>query len=346
MSFESIIEEIKAGLTGEREQDLPYLKEHMDRYKDHELAREILRECGRIMYELLPDETKAKVDEAMEKDFDWEDKLEKVGFYLYRKEFQKALETIEPLAEKLDRLSEGGMFENDSVNEYYCFDELFQEVLQRELSGSEKAFRRASLPFAKVYTWYGIVLMDLRRYEDAGRVLEKAIRWNPTDSNILFEYAESFKARGDIEQFFKLSKDAFQVAFRPASVARCFRNMGYYFTEMKQWDLAVACIVLSMQYVQGDKNAQSELYYIEHAAGRKINMPEFDEFRAYADQYGFPTGASETVLHIAANAGAYFLNEGNNDMAKYFLTIYYDLTEDEQVKEILEKLQENGKEGE
>ena len=146
-----------------------------------------------------------------------------------------------------------------------------------------------------------------------------------------------------MERFFELTKEAFQIAYRPASVARCYRNLGYYFTEKKMWDLAVACIVLSMQYVPRDKNAQSELYYIEHMAGRKINMPEFDEFKKYADKYGFPTGESETILRLAAECGSHFLNEGRDDMAAYFLSIYYDLTEDEKAKSILDQLSDSNK---
>ena len=339
MQFEEIMDLIRDGLTGEAEHDLPYLKDQMEKYKEHELAREILRECGRITYELLPADKKAELEEAAKKDdLGLDEQLEKAEFYLYKKDFDKAIEIIEPLAEKLDMLTAAEAFQNDSVSEYYCFTELFQEILQHQLSGSKKTFRNAPIPFAKVYNRYGIVLVDLKRYEEAGRTLEKSLRWNPIDADTMFEYAETFKLRGDLEKFFEVTKDAFRIAYRPVSVARCYRNLGYYFSEKRLWDVAAACIIMSTQYVPNDKNAQSELYYIEHMSGKRIKNPDFDEFRKYAGEYGFPVGADDDILGLAAQFGKHFLNEGRNDMAEYFLTIFYELTDDEQVKAILEQI--------
>ncbi len=342
MEYEEIIDQIKSGLTGESEHDFTYLKEQMESYKNHEYAKEILRECGRIFYELLPDEKKAEFEEAAKKDnFGMDEQLEKAEFYLYKKDFDKAIAAIEPLVEKLDMLTESGAFQNDSVSEYYCFTELFQEVLQHHLSGSKKTFRNAPIPFSKVYGRYGIVLVDLKRYEEAGIALEKSLRWNPVDADIMFEYAETFKLRGNLEKFFEFTKAAFRIAYHPTAVARCYRNLGYYFSEKKLWDVAAACIIMSTQYVPNDMNAQSELYYIEHMSGEKIKEPTLEDFEKYAMDYGFPNGADDDILGLAVQFGKHFLEEGNNDLAQYFLTIFYELTEDEQVKEILKQLGED-----
>lgn len=55
MEYDQIMKQITSGLTGDREADLSYIKVQMDRYKDHKYATEILRACGRIMAELIPD---------------------------------------------------------------------------------------------------------------------------------------------------------------------------------------------------------------------------------------------------------------------------------------------------
>ncbi len=49
-SFDSIMRGITSGLTGNSKVDLAYLQEQMEKYKDHEMSKEILRACGRIMY--------------------------------------------------------------------------------------------------------------------------------------------------------------------------------------------------------------------------------------------------------------------------------------------------------
>jgi tetratricopeptide (TPR) repeat protein len=238
----------------------------------------------------------------------------------------------------MDSLIDGGMFRNDRVSEYYCFTELFQEILQHQLSGSEKTFRNATMPFARVFSRYGVVLVDLRRYEEAGSALEKSLRWNPVDADIMFEYAETFKLRGNMERFYELTREAFRIAYRPASLARCYRNLGYYFTEKRLWNVAASCILMSLQYAPDDKNAVSELFYIEHMAGKAADQVNFEDFKRFSEQYDLPIGADDVILDLAAQFGKHFLNEGNNDLAAYFLTIFYDLTDDEQVKTILEQI--------
>ena len=339
MSYEMIIEEIKAGLTGNTDQDLQYLRELMESYKGHENSKEILRECGRIMYDILPEETKEELRQAAEKDDAALDhQLEQVEYCLLKKDYGRALKIIEPIVKMMDMLIDAGLSENDSSSEYYCFSELFQVILHRNMNESQKEYKTAQQPFSKAYLFYGILLVDLKRYEEATAALEKSLRWNPCDTDAFFEYAETFKFRGDLQRFFELTKDAFKIAYKPAAVARCFRNLGYYYTEMKQWEMAVACITMSTKYMTNDKNAQSELYYIEHTAGRTIAPPHFEDFKQFAEANDFPAGASPVVLGIAAQFGLHFLDDGRNDLAEYFLSIYYDLTDDEEVKEILDEL--------
>ncbi len=340
MKYETIIQNIRDAMTGDAEKDLAFLREQMEAYKEHEYAKEIIRECGRMMYELLPESTKEELTAAMEKDdAGMGEQLERFEFLMYKKDFDAALEVIEPLVRKMDMLTAAGAFQDDNASEYYCFNELFEEIIHHERTQSEKTFRQCPIPFAKIYSYYGSLLIDLKRYEEAEEALEKALRWNPSSSDYLFELAETWKIRGDMERFLELTIRAFDNSFKSATVARCYRNLGYYFTEMKQWDMAVACIVLSFEFVPADKNGQSELYYIEHMAGKHVEMPEFDEFRKVADQYGFPTGPSDELVQLAGNYANYFTFHENRDMADYFLRIFYDLTGDEEAKAILERHQ-------
>ena len=56
--------EITSGLTGNPEQDMKYLKETSEKYKDHQYSQEILRAIGRLMYEMIPDDKRAEVERA------------------------------------------------------------------------------------------------------------------------------------------------------------------------------------------------------------------------------------------------------------------------------------------
>lgn len=65
MDFDQIMKEITSGLTGDNKADMTYLQEQMEKYKDHEMGKEIIRACGRIMYQLMPEEAKVELAKAM-----------------------------------------------------------------------------------------------------------------------------------------------------------------------------------------------------------------------------------------------------------------------------------------
>ena len=60
-TFDEIMDDIASGLTGERENDYPYLQEQMQTYRDHELSEEILRACGRLIYQMTPEDLRREL---------------------------------------------------------------------------------------------------------------------------------------------------------------------------------------------------------------------------------------------------------------------------------------------
>lgn len=65
MSFQDKINAIFKGLTGDNEADIRYLKEQMELYKDDEHSTEIIRALSRKIFELLPDEAKAELNQVI-----------------------------------------------------------------------------------------------------------------------------------------------------------------------------------------------------------------------------------------------------------------------------------------
>lgn len=339
MDFNKIMQEITAGLTGDNAQDIAYLKEQMEKYKDHEYGKEIIRACGRLLYEKLPDELKNKVNQVAEnEDLGIKATLDEVGYCVYKKDFDKALNLMEALVSRIDEAHEGGMFQDDAVSTYCNFDELFEEVLYRHLNETGKEVRRCPMPFHVVYARYGSLLFEMKRYDEAKKALEKAIRWNPVYTDAMFERAECHKATGDLQGFFNLTVEAFKYAFRPNTVARCFRNLGYYFIEKELWDEAVACYVASMDYEKEALNAQSEMYYIQRKAGRQIPPPSQEAFESFGQQYGFPVHPSEDILGLSYAYGKHFAEQGNSEGARYFWTVFYELTGNEEIKQMIDSL--------
>ena len=342
MDFDKIMQEITAGLSGDNQRDIGYLKEQMEKYKNHEYGKEILRACGRLIYEKLPDEVKNKVNQVAEnEDLGIKATLDEVGYCIYKKDFDKALNLMEALVSRIEEAHKSGLFQDDAVSTYHNFDELFEEILYRHLNESEKEVRRCPMPFHQVYARYGALLFEMKRYEEAEKALETAIRWNPVFTDAMFERAECHKALGNLEVFFNLTVEAFKYAFRPKAVARCFRNLGYYFVEKELWDEAVACYIASMDYEKDALNAQSELYYIQRKAGRQIPPPAQEAFESYGEKYGFPVHPSEDILGIPYAYGKHAAELGNSDAARYFWTVFYDLTGSTEIKSLIDSLPES-----
>ena len=336
MEFDSIIQSITSGLTGNSEKDIPYLQKQMVKYKNHEMAKEILRACGRLLYQCLPDDKKTAMGKVIDNDLtSYASVLEEVRFKQHEKKYDEALVLLESLIHKIEAMN---LFEDDQVSEYHCFNEFFEEALFRMNTKPAKDIRYADLPLDQIYTQYGSLLIDLKRPKDAAAALGKAMRWNPGNADIAFEHAEAYKLQGDMEAFYRLTIDLFKYAFRPKQVARCFRNLGYYFTEKKQWEESVACYTMSLQYDNESSMAMSELYYIQQKAGRFFNPPGMDYLRKISEKYGFPVGADPDVLGLSFAYGKHFAEKGDAAGARYCWQITYDLTQDEDIRKMIDEL--------
>ena len=338
MDFDEIMREITGGMTGDNEKDIRYLMDQAEKYKDHEMGKEIVRAVGRLVYKCVPEDKRAELDRIVTNDTtSYEAVLEEVRFKQHEKKFDEALVLLENLIRKLE---EAKMFEDDQVSEYHCFNEFFEEALYKMSASPEKEVRYATIPFDQIYGQQGTLLVDLRRLKDAEAALLKALRWNPANVHLAFEYAETAKIQGDMDEFFHRTLAAFRYAFRPDHVARCFRNLGFYFIEKKLWEEAVACFTMSLQFEPDSSMAMSELYYIQQTAGKVIPPPRMDQLKMYARKYGFPAGADPDVLGLAYAYGKRFAEDGNVEGARYCWQILYDLTDDEKIKEMLDKLPE------
>ena len=105
MTYDEIMREISAGLTGDTEKDTVYLKEQMEKYKEHELAKDIVRACGRLFYELIPEDKKKELAQVIDNDMSGiHAVLDEVKFNVFKKDFGRALELMENLVEKTENI--------------------------------------------------------------------------------------------------------------------------------------------------------------------------------------------------------------------------------------------------
>ena len=76
---------------------------------------------------------------------------------------------------------------------------------------------------------YGAVLVNLEKYEQAEDAYKESLKWNPVNVEATFEYLDLIKRLGREDEYFKETIEAFLFIFRPEHIAKCYRNLGYYF---------------------------------------------------------------------------------------------------------------------
>lgn len=333
--FESIMKEITRGLTGNFEQDISYLNEQMEKYKGHEYEKEILRACGRLIYEIMPEDKKKELEEMVSKDTaGFDAAMEEIQFNIHNKKYDRALKMMESMVEKYEKLN---MYADDNVSEYYDFNELFEEVLYVQLHSPKKDVRRSQIEYTKIYYQYGSLLMDLQRYEDAARELEKAMRWNPSNARIAFEYAETFKARGMIEEYYTITKKIHKIIFHDSDLARYYRNLGYYYVEKQDLQTAVCCYIYSTIF-EGSNIAQSELYYIS-TLDSSINMdPEVELLEDCFESNDIPSNADDDIIAMAYHLTKSCMENGNKSGAEYFISILLNFIETDEIRSMNEEI--------
>ena len=181
--------------------------------------------------------------------------------------------------------------------------------------------RRAEVPYTVIYSLYGSLLVEMKRLEEARAALEKGLRWNPMHFGMMSEYMETYKMQGDMDEFFRLTVQAFKIAIHRPQLARCYRNLGYYFIEKELYPEAKACYFMSLHYEPDSKQASSELYAIHMATDGKLPDPTAKDLGRYSVQYGFPLGPDENTYSVGCNYGKYFMEQGNKEAALYCFKI-------------------------
>lgn len=264
--------------------------------------------------------------------------LDLVAFEYHRGNFEHALNLITPLADKIEK-SEA--CPDREIEDCFSFDDLMEEILYLELN-EKTQITAAETQYSTIYLVQGSILLEMGRYEAANESLKKALRWNPVSIKVRVEYMETLKKLGRMDEYFKKTIASFDYAYRSVDLARCYRNLGFYFIEELKYEEAKACYILSLQYEPDSKTALSELYLIDQKTNGKIENPTPDAMRKCAEKYGFPIGARSHVLQIAYSFGKSSLENNQNEMAEYFFTILYDLTDDADFKQILDDLKKQG----
>lgn len=177
---------------------------------------------------------------------------------------------------------------------------IFEQELV-ELTNDGKSVFNVSVDIDYAYYALGVIEVENKNLSKAREYLRKAIEWNPVYVDAYFEYAETFKIEENLETFYTVTNNTYDKIFLPGHLARYYRNLGYYFIEKENYNLATCLFLHSLSFEETDM-AKSEIMYIKQLSG-SLNIPEPDVTKHILEENNIPTFISKRCYALLDKHG-------------------------------------------
>ena len=214
------------------------------------------------------------------------------------------------------------------VMEYYvyaCYFEPETDVLCTEL------------PVGEYYRTYGSLCLKISKFRRAEDAFKKAICWNPVDLDSYLGLAECYKNLNMLSRYLDVTKQAYRFCCSRATMARYYRNMGFYYVARYNTEAARVCYTYSNIYYKTD-NADNELKYLEQALNDKTPEYSVKQMQEILDKNEVEPGPDSKTIGIIYRVGELMMNDKDYRLARDCFSIVYDITQEAQLKTLLDEL--------
>lgn len=211
-------------------------------------------------------------------------------------DFEGVLKILKPLTLQFEH---GETIENTEDMEFYSFTdniEFFTKMIEN--ANTEKTTNISALNpnYGRMYHLLGYVYTELKDTEHAVNSLKKALKWNPVSAGTYLEFAEIYKKNSEWDKFLPLAQNALKYAKTSATLARAYRGLGYYYCEQKNYELAVALYMHSLQFEENREIVGTEVGYMYEQSGKTLNLPSPDDAVKIILENGFDVEMSNYVF--------------------------------------------------
>lgn len=249
-------------------------------------------------------------------------KLNEAIGLLNQKKYEEAKEIFELLA------SESIKYEQNQDIEYYNFDDPIDFRIFSLLYKTDKKYKWLAIPFLSVFSYLSYIYVEEKNFEKANIYIRKAIRWAPLNLSSRFEKCEIAKMQNDMETFKNITLSIYDMIYNDVDLARYYRNLGYYYIEKHDLNLAYALFTASLQF-DNNPNAYGEIAYINRILKRDNYLMSAEEGKALLSANNIPFGVNKTNANLLVNIlnnDSEFVSNPNIQML--LLKRIYGLTKD------------------
>ncbi len=195
------------------------------------------------------------------------------------------------------------------------------------------------LPIGEYYRTYGDLSVKLGRYKAGAAAYKDAICWNPVDLDAILGLAECYKYLNMLERYLIATKEAYKLCCTRATMARYYRNMGYYHVSKYNTQTARCCYLYSNIYYK-TQNADSELDYLKNALGDDAPQWSIKEMQKILEQSDIELGPNPDTIGVIYRVGELMMNDSEYSLARDCFSICYDITQEELLERMLKQLDE------
>lgn len=194
-------------------------------------------------------------------------------------------------------LKEVEQMKKTTEEDWYTFNNCVELVLfTKENEAEAKNIVDINYESSNAYLYLAMADFENKDYEEAIKKLNKALKWNPNNINVLFERAETYKNKGDLKKYYNLTLDLYDKIYTINDLAHYYRNLGYYFIETENWDLAKALYLYSVRFENNDV-ALTELKYII-SKSKDNSLPAKDDLQEILKEERIPTFIAKETIKI------------------------------------------------
>lgn len=289
-----IIDEIRRNLTGDNEKDKTFLIKEAEKYKDNSENSNIVKEIGKMLYEILPKEKMEEFSNAFKKDVDNINvKIDEAYKLMFTQErnMEKAKEIL------LEVINTPIEFKENEQERFFSFGNIIEFLTSKYVLNLNKKAVWITLNYSLAYNLLAFISNEEHNYEKAIEYADKALYYNPMDLNNAFEKGETYKMQRKYEDMLKVTTSIYEYIFSPEHLARYYRNLGYFYTEACKFDVSFSLYLVSMLY-QESKGAYQEIMYIKQVLKNPEYNIDLDTAFSILEKNNIPIGIRKENVNI------------------------------------------------
>lgn len=171
-----------------------------------------------------------------------------------------------------------------------------------------------------------LAMIDYEKGENEQAIanINKGLKYDPADTKLMFEKAENYKVLHDMKKFYDNTIDIYKYIYTKSDLAKYYRNLGYYFVEKKDYELAKTLYLYSLRF-ENNKIVNKELEYI--ISKSDDSLPAKNRLENILSKNNIPLFIDENVIDIIIKLDQELKanNNGNTSFGKFIKHVREDL---------------------